>query len=94
MYNYILEVPYTSNKLLLAGSRSPVRVNEINYDLLRDFIDLYCPLGGTVVEFNAGSMSVCLASMLMSRKCISVESDKHCHKFSIDRLQAVAASKI
>ncbi len=82
----ITNVDQPTNKLCFPKSRKPVRVSEKSVNVLAEIIDLYVPPYGTVIDLFAGTMTLPIASLKTSRRCIAVEKDRQCFELAIARL--------
>ncbi len=85
----VTNVEMPKNKLCFPKSRKPVRVSEKPINLLAEIIDLFVPPYGTTMDLFAGTMTLPIAALKTSRRCIAVESDKQCFELSIDRLASL-----
>ncbi len=82
----VTNVDLPKNKLCFPNSRKPVRVSEKSVNLLAEIIDLFVPPYGTTMDICAGTMTLPIAALKTSRRCIAVEKDKSCFDIAIDRL--------
>lgn len=85
----ITNVELPKNKLCYPKTRKPVRVSEKPINLLAEIIDLFVPPYGTTMDLFAGSMTLPIASLKTSRRCIAIESEKKCFELSMDRLASL-----
>ncbi len=82
----VTNVDPPKNKLCFLESRKPVRMSEKPVKLLAEVIDLFVSPYGTTLDLFAGTMTLPIAALQSSRRCVAIEQDKVCFDLSIDRL--------
>ena len=87
----VTNVDVPKNKLCYEKSRKPVRVSEKPIDLLAEIIDLFVPPYGTVMDLFGGTLTLPIASLKTSRRCIAIESDKKCFELAVHRLSKICS---
>lgn len=93
-WNAIVNVPVTRNKLTHPQSRSPVRVEEKNVNLLTELMDLYSPPGSRGLDVYAGTLTSAIAALRTKRSWTVVESDKICFDLAKARLVKLAEASV
>lgn len=82
----IEKIPFAKNKLTYSNTRMPVSLTEKPTCLLTEMIDLYCPVGGLVMDPYATTLKTPISCLQTSRRCTAIEQDKRCHKEALERL--------
>lgn len=90
-FSVIDHVPAVKHKLKYASSKSPVRMEEKNVNMIAELLATFCPEKGHIIDPFAGTMSAALAAMKTERLCTSIESDPICFALAIDRARCMVS---
>ncbi len=82
----VTNVDLPKNKLCYPKSRKPVRTSEKPINLLAEIIDLFVPNYGTTLDLFGGTLTLPIAALKTSRRCIAIEADRQCFELAVDRL--------
>lgn len=63
-------IPFVKNKLAVKDNRMNVRTKGENINVISEFIDLYCPQNGTVLDAYAGILTTTVACLQMARSVL------------------------
>ncbi len=89
----VTNIAAPKNRLCVPNSRAPFRMSEKPIPLLSEMVDLWVPPYGTVLDMYAGTLTLPIACIQTSRRCIALEKDKACFKSAVNRLISVCSPK-
>ncbi len=82
----VTNVELPKNRLCYPNSRKPYRMSEKPIALLAEVVDLFVPAYGTVLDIFGGTLTLPIAGIKTSRRCVAIEKDMSCFEAAIDRL--------
>ena len=74
----MFNVPATKSKLLIPGTKEPIRAGEKNVNLLLELISTYVADQGMVLDPYAGTFTTAIAASRVGRKSVCIERDDVC----------------
>ncbi len=87
----VTNVNFPASRLCHPGSRKPFRMSEKPIELLAEIVDLFVPAYGTTLDPFAGTLTLPIAALKTSRRCIAIESEKNCFESALDRLFSLSS---
>ncbi len=87
----VTNVDLPRNKLCYEKSTKPVRDSEKPINLLAEIIDHFVPPYGTTMDLFGGTLTLAIAALKTSRRCIVIENDEKCFHLAINRLSTLCA---
>ncbi len=86
-HSLLSNVPSLKSFLTKEGSKVPFDTREFNPDIFQDFITMFTPFGGSVIDPFSRTMTTGLACVRSNRSCHLIEKSNECFEAAISRLQ-------
>lgn len=89
-HSLLTNVPALKSFLTKEDSKIPFDTREFNPDIFQEFIEIFTPLDGAVIDPFSRTMTTGLACLRSNRSCHLIEKGPDCFKSAVRRLRTAA----
>lgn len=89
-HSLLTNVPALKSFLTRDDSKVPFDTREFNPDVYQEFIEIFTPMNGTVIDPFSRTMTAGLACIRSRRSCHLIENSSDCFKAAMKRLRKAA----
>ncbi len=89
-YSMMTNVPVWNTPLTRNASKVPFDKREFNPVVFEEMIELYAPVGGSVIDPFSRTSTTGIACIRTNRSCHLIEKNKECYEAAMERLRLAA----